>query len=63
MEVLLPVLLFLVPVFAVVLLATAFGRRLSGSCGGQGGGDCGVCGRSAAEIKQAKDADPEGACR
>ncbi|MEO0481800.1 MAG: hypothetical protein AAF196_20225 [Planctomycetota bacterium] len=54
MSFLLPVLLFLIPVLAVVLLATAFGRRLSGSCGGQDNGPCATCGRSAEEVAEAR---------
>lgn len=43
-----PILVFTIPVVAVVLLALG-GRRLSGSCGGVGpDGSCGRCGKSAA---------------
>lgn len=55
----LPVLILTVPVLAVVLLAVAFGRRLSGSCGGVGpDGRCSRCGRPAAEMP-AQEGRPE----
>ncbi len=45
--VLLPILVFTVPVLAIVFLALG-GRRLSGSCGGMNGdGSCQRCGRKA----------------
>ena len=48
---LLPILVLSVPVLAVVVLALAFGRRLSGSCGGVGAdGNCARCGRPAVEM-------------
>jgi len=48
-EFLLPILVFLVPVLAIVALALFFGRRLSGSCGGVGAdGTCTRCGKPAA---------------
>lgn len=51
---LLPILLFMAPVLAVVLLATLFGRRLRGSCGGaDGAGSCSFCGKSADEMEKA----------
>lgn len=44
-SVLLPVLVFTIPVVAVVFLALS-GRRLSGSCGGlSADGSCNTCGR------------------
>lgn len=44
---LLPIVVFSVPVLAVVVLALT-GRRLSGSCGGmQPDGRCGRCGKTA----------------
>ena len=47
---LLPVLVFSIPVLAVVFLALG-GKALKGSCGGVGpGGDCGRCGKSADAI-------------
>lgn len=47
---LLPILVFSVPVLAIVFLAMA-GKRLSGSCGGVGpDGNCSRCGKSAAEM-------------
>jgi hypothetical protein len=47
---LLPILVFTVPVLAVVALALS-GRKLSGSCGGVGpDGTCSRCGREAAEM-------------
>lgn len=50
-EILLPIVLFTVPVLLVVVLATAFGRRLRGSCGGVGpDGSCSRCGRPAEEM-------------
>ncbi len=53
---LLPILLFLVPVLAVVLLATKFGRQLKGSCGGVGAdGRCTRCGKPAADVPPARD--------
>lgn len=52
----LPVLILTVPVLAVVLLALAFGRRLSGSCGGVGAdGRCSRCGKPAAEMPARKE--------
>jgi hypothetical protein len=46
---LLPILVFSVPVLAIVLLAMS-GRRLSGSCGGMSkDGNCARCGRTAAD--------------
>lgn len=48
---LLPIVLFTVPVLVIVLLATAFGRRLRGSCGGVGpDGSCSRCGKPASEM-------------
>ncbi|MCA8948322.1 MAG: hypothetical protein KDE27_02400 [Planctomycetes bacterium] len=45
-SVLLPVLVFTVPILAVVFLALG-GRRLSGSCGGvSADGSCSRCGRA-----------------
>ena len=47
--VLLPILVFSVPVLAVVLLALG-GRRLSGSCGGMNpDGSCQRCGKAGGE--------------
>jgi hypothetical protein len=52
----LPILVFTVPVLAIVLLAVG-GRRLSGSCGGlSADGSCRRCGRTAGAP------EPEGAC-
>jgi hypothetical protein len=46
-SILLPILVFTVPVLAIVLLAVG-GRRLSGSCGGMSpDGSCQRCGKSA----------------
>ncbi len=46
---LLPVLVFSVPVLAIVLLAMS-GRGLKGSCGGVGpDGSCSRCGKTAAD--------------
>lgn len=57
---LLPILLFMVPVLAVVVLATKFGRQLKGSCGGVGvDGRCSRCGKAAAEIPPTRD----GSCK
>jgi hypothetical protein len=53
-EILLPIVLFTVPVLVIVLLATAFGRRLKGSCGGMApDGTCSRCGRTAEEMPPA----------
>ena len=50
---LLPILVFSIPVLAVVFLALG-GKVLKGSCGGMGpNGDCGRCGKSAAAIPPA----------
>lgn len=55
-QILLPIVLFTVPVLVIVLLAIAYGRRLSGSCGGVGGdGSCTRCGRPAAEMPRSGD--------
>jgi len=61
-EFLLPILVFLVPVLAVVALALFFGRRLSGSCGGVGAdGSCARCGKPAAEMPNPNlDGDGDG---
>ncbi|MBX3462292.1 MAG: hypothetical protein KF830_03920 [Planctomycetes bacterium] len=59
MTVLLPLIVFSVPVLAIVLFALA-GRRLSGSCGGVGAdGSCSRCGKPAGEAGP----DAAGACR
>lgn len=51
LDLILPILLFMVPVLVIVVLATAFNRRLSGSCGGVGpDGGCSRCGKPAAEM-------------
>jgi hypothetical protein len=43
---LLPIVLLALPVLVVVVLALAFGRKLSGSCGGVGpDGGCTRCGK------------------
>ena len=56
-QILLPIVLFTVPVLVIVLLATALGRRLSGSCGGVGAdGSCTRCGKPAAEMPGSGDA-------
>ncbi|MCA8965759.1 MAG: hypothetical protein H6838_18425 [Planctomycetes bacterium] len=48
-SVLLPILVFTVPVLAIVFLAMG-GRRLSGSCGGlSADGSCSRCGKAAGE--------------
>ena len=45
---LLPILLLAVPVLVVVVIAVAFGRKLSGSCGGASpDGTCMRCGKRA----------------
>ena len=50
-DILLPVLVLTAPVLLIVFLALAFGRRLSGSCGGlDAEGRCARCGKPAAEI-------------
>ena len=55
-DILLPMLVFTVPVLLIVFLAVAFGRRLSGSCGGlDAGGKCSRCGKPAAEIPKLQD--------
>jgi hypothetical protein len=52
-SVLLPILVFSVPVLAVVLLAMG-GRRLSGSCGGMNkDGSCQRCGKPPGEPEPA----------
>ena len=59
LDLLLPILLFMLPVLVIVVLAMAFNRRLSGSCGGVGpDGGCSRCGKPASEMP----ADP-GSCR
>ncbi|MFO1031833.1 MAG: hypothetical protein U1F60_12190 [Planctomycetota bacterium] len=56
--VLLPILVFSVPVLAIVLLALG-GRRLSGSCGGMNkDGSCQRCGKAGGENASASG----GAC-
>jgi hypothetical protein len=56
--VLLPILVFTVPVLAIVLLALG-GRRLSGSCGGMNpDGSCQRCGKTGGDATAASD----GAC-
>jgi len=65
-EFLLPILVFLLPVLAVVAVALFCGRRLSGSCGGVGAdGTCARCGRPAAEIVPpgSDGSDGSAACR
>ena len=58
-DVLLPVLVFTVPVLFIVFLAVLFGRKLSGSCGGlDADGRCSRCGKTAAEIPKLKDREP-----
>ena len=53
LDFLLPVVLFTAPVLLVVVLAVAFGRRLTGSCGGVGpDGKCERCGKPAAEMPE-----------
>jgi hypothetical protein len=62
-EFLLPILVFLVPVLAVVALALLFGRRLGGSCGGVGpDGTCVRCGKPAAEIPKLASRDGSETC-
>ncbi|MCA8941933.1 MAG: hypothetical protein KDB80_05170 [Planctomycetes bacterium] len=52
---LLPILLFALPVFAVVALTAGRGKELKGSCGGVGAdGKCSRCGKPAAEIPARK---------
>ncbi|MGE3172999.1 MAG: hypothetical protein AB7O97_10280 [Planctomycetota bacterium] len=54
---LLPILVFTVPVLAVVFLALS-GRRLKGSCGGVGAdGSCTRCGKPATEMPTAGGPD------
>jgi hypothetical protein len=54
---LLPILVFSVPVLAVVVLALS-GRRLSGSCGGVGpDGSCSRCGKPAEQMPPAGSAE------
>ena len=56
MDILLPVLVFTVPVLLIVFLAVAFGKELSGSCGGlDAQGKCSRCGKPAAEIPKLQD--------
>ncbi|MBL9079056.1 MAG: hypothetical protein JNL08_16245 [Planctomycetes bacterium] len=58
MTVLVPIVVFSVPVLAVVLLALA-GRRLAGSCGGMNpDGSCSRCGKPAGD----PGADAPGGC-
>ncbi|MCB9870499.1 MAG: hypothetical protein H6837_11630 [Planctomycetes bacterium] len=55
-EILVPVLIFVIPVMAVVVLTLVSGRRLQGSCGGVGpDGSCTRCGKPAAEIPAGRD--------
>jgi hypothetical protein len=62
LDFLLPILFLAIPVFAIVVLAVAFGRRLSGSCGGVGtDGRCSRCGKPAAEMPS--DPTGSGRCR
>jgi hypothetical protein len=52
---LLPILVFSVPVLAIVLLALS-GRRLSGSCGGMNkDGSCQRCGKTASDLPANND--------
>ena len=56
MDFLLPIVVLTVPVLAVVALATLFGRRLSGSCGGVGpDGSCTRCGKPSSEMPRPED--------
>jgi hypothetical protein len=58
-QILLPIVFFTVPVLVIVLLATAFGRRLQGSCGGVGvDGKCTRCGKVAEDMPSG----PSGGC-
>ena len=62
-EFLLPILVFLLPVLAVVALALFFGRRLRGSCGAVGqDGTCVRCGKPAAEIPKLEERARSGTC-
>ena len=62
-EFLLPILVFLVPVLAVVALALFFVLRLRGSCGGVGqDGRCVRCGKPAAEIPKLEDRGRSSTC-
>jgi hypothetical protein len=50
-EILVPILVFTLPVMAVVVFALVSGRRLKGSCGGASpDGSCSRCGKPAAEM-------------
>jgi hypothetical protein len=54
-EILLPILVFTVPILAIVFLALS-GRKLSGSCGGVGpDGRCARCGKAADAMPGAHD--------
>lgn len=51
MTFLLPLLVVALPILAIVLLAVAGKRRLSGSCGGVGAdGSCVRCGKPATDV-------------
>ncbi len=55
-NILLPVLVFTAPVLLIVFLTVAFGRKLSGSCGGvDADGRCSRCGKPAPEIPTSSD--------
>jgi len=57
---LLPILVFSIPVMAIVLLALS-GRRLSGSCGGMNkDGNCNRCGRTAQDGPAPEGTAPNG---
>jgi hypothetical protein len=61
-SILLPILVFTVPVLAIVLLAVG-GRRLSGSCGGMSpDGSCQRCGKTADGTPGAAHAEPDRPC-
>lgn len=57
LDFLIPILVFSVPVMAVVVLALVTGKKLKGSCGGVSpDGKCSVCGKPAAEMPSRPDA-------
>ncbi len=60
---LIPILVFAVPVMAVVTVALLSGRRLQGSCGGVGpDGSCPRCGKPAAEMQTEQGQGGSGTC-
>ena len=55
LDYLLPIVLFALPVFAVVALTVGRGTELKGSCGGVGAdGKCSRCGKPAVEMPTRK---------